>query len=301
MYPQSSDSAESEALIDSAKQLPSLKDSYASLLKKRKTDAPFPESAYLDCLAAQTDSDADAVLCLKIAGQCLQDKAWLAAESLAMKSLIARPKTWAAYRILEHSLRGQGKTAEVQSCANKQFPAYLIKKYFCRGPADSIDSSENRTIAKIPARPSETCQLTSPKFMDENDNPAYQHSSITSKESYTAIIENGKLWFDGFNIVAWDKKDRMVSDVCAGYPELTHELRTKSELTTLNGTACFLGNRVASNYYHWMNDVIPRLGVLHDCQERRMAFTWRRSPILESRRTESTGSHTENMFKLINY
>ena len=266
MYPQSSDSSESVALIDSAKQLPSLKDSYASLLKRRKGDTPFPESGYRDCLAAKAESDADAVLCLKIARLCLQDNAWLAAESLALKSLLTRPKTWAAYRILELSLQGQGKKAEAQSCVKKQFPDYLIKKYFSRGPADSIDSGEEQSQAttKIPARPSETCQLNPPRFMDENDNPAYQHTSITSKESYTTILDNGRLWFDGFNIVAWDKKDRIVSDVCAGYPELIQELRKKSELTTLSGTVCFLGNRVASNYYHWMNDIIPRLGVLQD-------------------------------------
>ena len=242
----------------------SLSDVYDSLLKFREQDKGLPEAAYNDCLAAEVNTDSDAILCLKIAHLCLQDKAWLAAETLAMKSLIARPKTWAAIRILELSFKGQGRIAEASGCKQKQIPDYLLEKHFPDCVEDVPPESEEHSEIKISARASETFELNSPKFMVDNENQAYQHQRITSKASFTSVLKDGKLWFDGFNIVAWDGNNRIISDVSAGYPKLIHKLSNRSDLTTLTGTVCFLGNRVASNYYHWMNDVIPKLGVLQD-------------------------------------
>ena len=70
------------------------------------------------------------------------------------------------------------------------------------------------------------------------------------------------LWFDGFNTVVWDIHSQIITDASRGFPEVVQYAVSAYTIKKLKGRTCVLGNRNASNYYHWMNDILPKLHVL---------------------------------------
>jgi len=207
----------------------------------------------------------EAKLSLDIARLSMQLN-WLEfAEAFAMQSMFADPRTWASMNVLQSTLHQAGRDEEAETCAQKQLPVAIAAKYMSDHQVDWVDGeASSDSITVLHAFPAAETILTPSLSIRPLHSPAYHHTKINSMPGYTMQLTKGKLWHDGFNIVAWDKSDRIVRKASAGYPEIVHAIREREKLTSLSGVVCFLSNRVASNYYHWMHDIMPRLGVLQD-------------------------------------
>ena len=212
------------------------------------------------------DSDLRGRLCLDLASTCLKEKLSVEAIVFSMNSILLRPRTWAAFNILRKSYKNLGLINEADECGRKKIPKDLLRTYLPGVEFPYIDAraSHCKTIEVLFAFSSEKTSLKQPLSVLPLESRAYDHTQICSNDGYTVKIDSGRLWFDGFNIMAWDSEDRIVNDASAGYPEVIHCAKEFEQITSLKGTVCFLGNRVASNYYHWMHDILPRIGVLKD-------------------------------------
>ena len=218
-----------------------------------------------DIVSTEIDDGQKGRNCLTIARWCLNDKNYPDAIGFIMKSMMFFPRTWAAHNLLRISCEKCGLYEEAAECSKRNIPEFL-KKIFLKNKiryADVLNSSHDSVIVHQ-AFDSELTELVSPRSINSRIHKAYDHKTIVSNPAYTVAVENGALWFDGFNILAWDRQGAVIRNASAGHFDVINDLKESEEPSVLAGTVCFLGNRVASNYYHWMNDIVPRLGVLKD-------------------------------------
>ena len=60
----------------------------------------------------------------------------------------------------------------------------------------------------------------------------------------------------------WDRHGQIIEDLCYGNIKVINDCIGRVDVESLSGNVCLLGNRGTANYYHWMNDALPRLAVL---------------------------------------
>ena len=89
-----------------------------------------------------------------------------------------------------------------------------------------------------------------------------QDEFITAPKAKTICVSDGSLWFDGFNTITYNHEGHVIKEARAGYSEVVQYGVRSTPSRRLSGRISLLGNRGAHNYYHWMNDVLPRLAVL---------------------------------------
>nr|MBX2884475.1 glycosyltransferase family 61 protein [Granulosicoccus sp.] len=189
---------------------------------------------------------------------------WEEAEHCAIGALKALPRFGAAFKLLGKSLLGAGFPDDAAVCHRYGLPATMREKHFSDVPVNWVESGEPiaNSMTKKPAFPAESYPITPPRQIGSLEIKEFQRSRHDAREAYTTVITGGKLWFDGFNTVAWDQFGNIVRDLYRGYAEVVQGSLGDRQPTRLNGRVCLLGNRNAVNYYHWMHDILPRLEVL---------------------------------------
>lgn len=243
---------------------PSLEEALA-LLQAHKDEHTSPSSVLLQqVLAAQPERSNPHLSYAAIGELLVEFEEWDAAEVVAIKALKSLPRFGAAFKLLGKSLRGAGRPDEAAVCHRYGLPPTIMEKYFSDVPVKWIVSDEPiaDSIKKKVAFPGADWTLNPPRQINEQVIKEFEQNQLTSREAYTTIIQQGRLWFDGFNTVAWDRYGNIVRDLYRGYAEVVQGSLGDRQPVQLEGRACLLGNRNSNNYYHWMNDVIPRLEVM---------------------------------------
>ena len=90
----------------------------------------------------------------------------------------------------------------------------------------------------------------------------FNYRNTEARASFCTVAINGSVWFDGFNTAAFDSAGNIVKEHIKGNEFACYHT---SRLTTphkLSGTVCFLDGRSSDIYYHWMLDILPKLGVV---------------------------------------
>lgn len=185
------------------------------------------------------------------------------AEIFAVESIRAQPGYRKAYELLAHALTKQGDHKEAAVCMDFKVTERLIRKYFS-SEATFINSLNNDSIGfnRWVAHPSSVKQLSPPKQIAPQNTDKLNSLEIRATEAYTVSIAHGRLWYDGHNIVVWDRNGRLVEDLCNGNSEIVNAIIGDRQPMYIQGKASLLGSRGTANYYHWMNDALPRLEVL---------------------------------------
>jgi len=125
------------------------------------------------------------------------------------------------------------------------------------------DAADCRDVTVLPALPAESIPLTSPARNNaELSFPQFHHTATEAQASFCSVIDNGEIWFDGFNTVALDADGLLLEPHIKGNEYLVMSALEAREPTKLDGTACFLDARSSPIYYHWMLDVLPKLHCL---------------------------------------
>jgi len=201
---------------------------------------------------------------------------WLEAEYLALRAILANPLNTPAFVLLTEALVRNERPEEAETARRYRVPETLIWRYL--GPADPTGSDLWRdepepVVPSVPtpappgtivhrAFESERVALEPPRTIGTRTIRALSADSTDAPDAATVEITGGSLWFDDFNTVVCDRDGKPLRSLSQGHVELVRHARARVEPTPHGGSVCLLGNRSAFNYYHWMNDVLPRLGVL---------------------------------------
>ncbi len=227
------------------------------------TDKPVClERAFDACRNAPDDVHYSHALYREIGEIALRHSLWITAEEFAVKSLLAVPSYGAALKVMGLALRGQGRLADAAICHRYGLPTTLRQKYFANNTFQSIRSDDSGQVNRLPAYSAETRKLTPPISVDEEKEWELTHGELHSSEANTFQLKSAQLWFDGFNTVVWNSARQTIEDLSRGLADVVQCSLTSRTPTSLPGITCLLGNRNSNNYYHWMNDILPRIQVL---------------------------------------
>ena len=132
----------------------------------------------------------------------------------------------------------------------------LCSARFCPPEAD-----KGRT--HLPASGSDSVPLESPvQFPPGEKYPQFRRLNTEPSDTFTSVIDNGEVWFDGINTLIRDQYRGEVPEHSKGNICVALAASLTREPTRLSGKACFLDARSSRIYYHWMLDVLPKLRVL---------------------------------------
>lgn len=194
-----------------------------------------------------------------------------AAEVLAIAALRALPRYGAALKLLGLVLLAQGRPDEAAVCHRYGLPQRVRDRWFGATEHERIDSrranSRGALIRRV-AWPASSTPLAPPRQLVPRPVKELSATTLNTAEASTTSVPRGRLWFDTFNAVVWDRDGRQVSDLCRGHADVVHAGLGEREPLHVPGRVALLGNRNQNNYYHWMNDVLPRLAVLQGCEHR---------------------------------
>ena len=95
--------------------------------------------------------------------------------------------------------------------------------------------------------------------------PRFPASRTETSAAFSVTLPKGSVWFDRLNLVVTDARDDLVVEHSRGNRYLGYRAMRRAEPTHLPGRACFLDARSTQVYYHFMIDMLPKLGLLADC------------------------------------
>lgn len=86
---------------------------------------------------------------------------------------------------------------------------------------------------------------------------------LIAPEAYTVEIQQGRAWGGNLGTTVFDDRDRVLRDCSTGYSAIIATSPHLPPPVHLSGTTAFLATRWSRvNYFHWMFDVVARIGVL---------------------------------------
>jgi len=221
-------------------------------------------NASLQTLAALVSKLADPVKFLSEAANTFSRNGHhLSAELSAVLLIKYNPGRLDSYRLFSHVLRRAGHQDEAEVLFSFCMPAALVKKYFSSNTLVLSSSNDGEGVSKESLFSARKHPAKPPLQMHSNKLAVFSNPFLHEQNAYVTTLENGRLWFDGYlNTVVWDKAGAVVTDLCQGNPQIVADRCCDLTALTLTGKVCLLGNRNPDNYYHWMNDIVPKFGLL---------------------------------------
>ena len=219
-------------------------------------------------LAADSGDETNSSLYLRLAEDCQKSNDLHNALAFAMKSLMVKPKGRHAANLInklakENNLSEHAK-ANTDIYQPWKIPQPILRQYlpelsirWSNDPGNCCEFFHQET-----AFPAQRIPLTAPKSLRPYNPAAYCFPQTKTISAETTTVPNGRLWFDGFNTVVWDSEGKVLEQLCSGYPEIIEYKTRNQKPLRLPGRVAQIGNRGATNYYHWMYDIIPKFAVL---------------------------------------
>lgn len=114
-------------------------------------------------------------------------------------------------------------------------------------------------------------EYRAPNTLEPEVHPYLQSYTLQPGGGYVAYIRNGCVWGPSGSILTWDSQ--LIYDLSPEYDGQLHRMlkpeehpalhrREARELQEVPGTAAALTFCGSHNYFHWLYDVLPRLGML---------------------------------------
>ena len=185
--------------------------------------------------------------------------------SLLTSALMVDPGRISLIHKIGQCLERCGNKDDAGCCYRGSLPDSINEQYFNSSelgkkvkPALACDSVEY-----LHAFGSEKIDLKPPvrnetgKQYRQFDYPATQ-----ARETFCTVANNGSIWFDGYNTLALDCEDHIIEEQLKGNEFPCYHAIKVTEARRLDGTVCFLDGRSSKIYYHWILDILPKLGVM---------------------------------------
>ena len=219
-------------------------------------------SAFELCRSVTHDVHYAHALLREIAEIAIRHQQWSIAEEFAIRTLKKAPNYGAALKVLGKALRQQNKLADAAICHRYGLPSSIKEKYFDQIDGQVLNSNDSDAVNCLPAYPEQCMQLSPPVSIRRKPIWELKQTQLNSAAANTFQLKDARLWFDGFNTVVWDSRSRVIADASRGLTDVVRSAVGSYKIRKLKGKTCVLGNRNASNYYHWMNDILPKIHVL---------------------------------------
>ncbi len=121
------------------------------------------------------------------------------------------------------------------------------------------DDSQKR----LPAYPPEQRPLQiHSQFGSVAQYPQFRRRFTDCEGSYSSLVPDGRVWFDGVNTIVLDSQNRILDEHTRGNEFLAATTASVTDATALTGRACILDAKSSKIYYHWLLDVLPKLHIL---------------------------------------
>ena len=124
-------------------------------------------------------------------------------------------------------------------------------------------AAECKDVSYLAAFDKECLALAAPKRNNtEKPYNQFNYKTTEARETFCTVANSGAVWFDGYNTVALDCKNNVISEQIKGNEFSSYHASKIHQSHRLKGTACLLDGRSSKIYYHWMLDILPKLGVV---------------------------------------
>ncbi|MFK7993420.1 MAG: DUF563 domain-containing protein [Granulosicoccus sp.] len=158
-----------------------------------------------------------------------------------------------------------GDNDSAMACRRSVIPETAEERYF------NSKATATRIIA---ARKASNCRhikthkpvkqkLRAPKSNGNPiDRPEFRAKETESRGSFVSDLEDGRVWFDGFNTVIADRRGNFLKEHIKGNVHLVADVARQRPEQYMEATVCFIDARSSPIYYHWMIDVLPKLAII---------------------------------------
>lgn len=196
-----------------------------------------------------------------------------AAEKKLIAALRQEPSNMLAYHLLAELYQSEGKAEEAAMCRKSILPpaaVHLLDPALCKSAmGQSVDKfvpeADANTFDRQIMYPEDVLELPLPGRMegDQSELPRlFSEPSIKSKPCFIDRIEGGVIWHDSFHTRVFNSQHQEVVEHIKADLPLVKALMNDYEPCHLEGRVFVVGARGAHNFYHWMLDIAPKLGVL---------------------------------------
>lgn len=144
----------------------------------------------------------------------------------------------------------------IQTFSNSRLDNY--KKQ--RMEKEELSSSAPAMLKRKPLLPAEEYRLDAPHTAQEKCNNTARDTTIKTNRSTLLSVERARLFFDGSDCIVKSEEGHVITQFG---PNATEKLKPWTPCKKLAGTTLLLGySQGAHCYYHWMLDILPKLGLL---------------------------------------
>ncbi|MGB3532296.1 MAG: tetratricopeptide repeat protein [Microcoleaceae cyanobacterium] len=165
--------------------------------------------------------------------------------------------------LLGDILKQQGFLQESLQCRNLiKIPIFWIKQYFNLTPNYTTTTDSDSNIQRNIIYPTSILELYSPKTLDNFLPAGFEIRQNNIPEVFISILKNGRIWSDSLTNTVITSKNRIISDLSNGCPELILCSEHLPCPIQLEGNVAFLSVQFGLVYYHWMLDLLPRIALL---------------------------------------
>lgn len=187
------------------------------------------------------------------------------AETCFYGALELCPGITAVLTKIGHLYKAQNREEDATLCFRGVIPDAANAQFFDSNVhyRRTISQSAASSCITHSAYPPENTKLKQPtQHGVTTQYPNFRFTETDSRGSFTTCIKLGRIWFDGFNTVAFDQQGHVIQEHTKGNEYLVRQALAGRKPIKLDGRVCFLDARSSPIYYHWMLDVLPKLQIL---------------------------------------
>jgi len=146
----------------------------------------------------------------------------------------------------------------IQTFSNEKLQGYKNQRLDKEDLASSAPAIQKRT----PLLPAASYPLNAPGTVQNQCENKNRDTTMKTNRSTLVEIERARLFFDGSDCIVKSEEGQLVTKFG---PRADEKLYPWSPYKKLSGTTLLLGySQGAHCYYHWMLDILPKLGLLKD-------------------------------------
>ncbi len=196
---------------------------------------------------------------------------WDQAIASFIRALQLLPDLWQVYDAIANTLRHANRPIPTGSATSPstfcELPGDLVEQFCPVSDGQVITTHEHARahsgVTIFEQHEAITHTLVSSGTIEGPPLPELTYTTLTTPAADTALGPKGRVWGGQLMSAVFAGDDTLLADLTTGYGELAVNALDPPIVQELEGTVAFLATRWSDiSYFHWMFDVVPRLGIL---------------------------------------
>jgi capsular polysaccharide biosynthesis protein len=199
--------------------------------------------------------------------------------TLAIQALQINPVFDQAFVLIGYALQQQDREPEIAKlcglgllhpwllqtyCSETTYQSIICSQLLSRD-MPSLSSNQDKTGLKvfcIDGYPTGVTNLAQPQTLDTLNHKTFLNPQVATAPTFTVIVPKGRVWVDFYTRAVLSNDGSLVEDASVGNGALIASSQKLPLPVKVPGTIACLNVRYSQNYFHWMYDLLPKLGVL---------------------------------------